>query len=40
MYGERPYFEKEGKPADPEDPYTFESVHRALAQVVEGLTAG
>jgi hypothetical protein len=24
--GERPYFEKEGVPPDPDDPYTFESV--------------
>jgi hypothetical protein len=35
--GERPYFEKEGVPAHPDDPYTFESVRKTLTGVVEQL---
>lgn len=37
-YGERPYFEKEGRPADPEDPYTVDSVRKTLTQLIETLT--
>lgn len=33
--GERPHFEKEGCPPDPDDPYTAESVRSALARLVE-----
>jgi hypothetical protein len=40
MYGERPYFEKEGQPADPDDPYTVASVRLALTELVATLTAG
>ena len=40
MYGERPHFEKEGQPPDPDDPYTVESVRAALSRVLETLTAG
>jgi hypothetical protein len=40
MSGERPYFEKEGCPPDPDDPYTTESVRLALSQLVEKLAAG
>ncbi len=40
VFGERPYFEHEGRPPDPNDPYTFESVRTALTQLVAGLTAG
>jgi hypothetical protein len=40
MYGERPYFEKEGQPADPDDPYTMDSVRLALSQLELTLTAG
>jgi hypothetical protein len=40
MYGERPYFEKEGQPADPDDPYTVKSVRLALTELVAKLTAG
>ena len=29
-YDERPYFEREGRPSSPEDPYTLASVHDAL----------
>ena len=35
--GERPYFEKEGEPPDPDDPYTHESVRKALAGLIEQL---
>jgi hypothetical protein len=35
--GERPHFEKEGSPCDPDDPYTVASVRRALAQLLKQL---
>jgi hypothetical protein len=35
--GERPYFEKEGRPRDPEDPYTIESVRNALSELLAQL---
>jgi len=38
--GERPYFEKEGCPSDPDDPYTIESVRATLFGLIEKLTAG
>jgi hypothetical protein len=38
--GERPYFEKEGCPPHPDDPYTAESVRAALSRLLEKLTAG
>jgi hypothetical protein len=38
--GERPYFEKEGCPPHPDDPYTCESVHLALSQLLEKLIQG
>jgi hypothetical protein len=38
--GERPYFETEGSPPHPDDPYTFESVRKTLAGLVEQLGAG
>ena len=40
VQGERPHFEREGSPPDPDDPYTFESVQKALAGLVEQLGAG
>jgi hypothetical protein len=40
VQGERPYFEKEGSPPDPDDPYTFESVRKTLAEILEQLRAG
>jgi hypothetical protein len=39
MYSERPIFEKEGQPDNPDDPYTFESVRKALAGLLATLTA-
>jgi hypothetical protein len=39
VQGERPYFEREGSPPHPDDPYTFESVRKALAGLVEQLRA-
>jgi hypothetical protein len=40
VQAERPHFEKEGSPPDPEDPYTCESVRKALAGLVEQLGVG
>ena len=34
---ERPYFEQEGSPPHPDDPYTFESVRKTLAGFIEEL---
>jgi hypothetical protein len=39
-YGERPYFEVEGEPPDPNDPYTHATVRAALTQLAEKLAAG
>jgi hypothetical protein len=39
VMGERPYFEKEGAPRNPEDPYTAESVRRALSELIDQLAA-
>jgi len=38
VFGERPYFEKEGRPPDPDDPYTFESVKTSLENLLKVLT--
>lgn len=35
--GERPYFEKEGSASNPDDPYTAESVHNALTELLKQL---
>lgn len=32
---ERPYFQREGAAPDPDDPYTMESVHRTLVEILE-----
>jgi hypothetical protein len=40
VMGERPYFEKEGSPRHPDDPYTVESVRNALSGLLEQLAAG
>jgi hypothetical protein len=40
VQGERPYFEREGSPPHPDDPYTFESVRKTLAGFIEQLGAG
>lgn len=37
IYGERPHFERQGRPADRDDPYTWESVRAALTQLLERL---
>ena len=37
--GERPYFEKEGSPRDPNDPYTIESVRHMLSELLTQLAA-
>jgi hypothetical protein len=37
---ERPHFEAEGRPQDPDDPYTVESVRKALSGLLEQLTTG
>jgi hypothetical protein len=37
VMGERPYFEKEGSPPDPDDPYTVESVRHAVMEVLKQL---
>jgi hypothetical protein len=38
IYGERPFFQKEGRPPEQEDPYTAESVRIILSQLIEKLT--
>jgi hypothetical protein len=40
VMGEQPYFEREGAPRHPEDPYTVESVRSALSGLIEQLAAG
>jgi hypothetical protein len=37
VQGERPYFEAEGSPPHPDDPYTFESVRKTLAGLIDQL---
>lgn len=37
--GERPYFEKEGSPRHPDDPYTIESVRKTLSELLTQLAA-
>ena len=39
VLGERPYFEKEGSPPHPDDPYTIESVRITLSELMEKLMA-
>lgn len=39
MMDERPHFEREGSPPDPDDPYTLESVRETLEGVVKDLPA-
>ena len=39
-FGERPYFEKDGCPPHPDDPYTLESVRAALTRLARALAAG
>jgi hypothetical protein len=40
VQGERPYFEEKGMPPHPDDPYTFASVRKTLAGLIEQLGAG
>ena len=40
VMGERPYFEKEGSPRHPDDPYTVESVRLALSGLLGQLALG
>lgn len=37
VYVEKPHFDKEGLGPDPDDPYTFDSVRAALADLLENL---
>jgi hypothetical protein len=39
VMGERPYFQKEGSPHNPDDPYTLGSVRSALSGLLEQLAA-
>ena len=39
VYGERPHFDQEGRPPNPDDPYTAESVRTALSQLLGKLNA-
>lgn len=38
--GERPCFDTEGSPPQPDDPYTFESVRKMLSSLVDQLCKG
>jgi hypothetical protein len=40
VFGERPFFDKQGCPPDPDDPYTIESVRHALSHLLDKLIAG
>jgi hypothetical protein len=40
MTDERPHFEQEGRPPDPDDPYTLESVRTALTRLAGRLAGG
>lgn len=37
VMGERPYFEQEGSPRHPDDPYSLESVRNALSDILKQL---
>jgi hypothetical protein len=39
VFGERPHFERDGCPPDPDDPYTHDSVRAALARLLEQAAA-
>ena len=40
VFGERPRFDRDGRPPAPDDPYTLESVRAALTRLAGGLPAG
>jgi hypothetical protein len=35
VQGEKPHFDNEGSPPDPDDPYTLESVRKTLVELIE-----
>ena len=37
VFGERPHFDKEGRPPDADDPYTLESIRVALTRLADDL---
>jgi hypothetical protein len=37
VQGERPYFEREGSPPHPDDPYTIESARNTLVEIIKRL---
>lgn len=40
VFGERPFFQKEGSPPHPDDPYTLESVRASLTRLLQTLDTG
>jgi hypothetical protein len=40
VMGERPHFDRPGRPPDPDDPYTAETVRASLSRLLETLGAG
>jgi hypothetical protein len=40
VFGERPHFEREGEPPDPDDPYTRDSVRASLRKLLEAIPGG
>jgi hypothetical protein len=40
VFGERPHFEQEGSPPDPDDPYSVESVRTTLSDLLRQLDLG
>jgi hypothetical protein len=40
VYGERPFFQREGSPPHEDDPYTVETVRSTLSQLMNKLAAG
>jgi hypothetical protein len=40
VFGQQPYFEEEGSPSHPDDPYTLKSVRLALSRLIDELAAG
>lgn len=39
VYGERPHFDREGRPPHPDDPYTLDSVRATLSRLLDRLAA-
>jgi len=40
VFGERPYFDKQGSPPHPDDPYTIDSVRSTLSALLQQLALG